>query len=105
MEAQGGVGFGAVVVETGVEALEGFRVMKPQDGSPQQREDPASAGFRARTRGVFLPQAGVAFPVIPVLHRPMAADGLREPGGASLLGLEAGDEVAGVAFKLGATLR
>ena len=28
-EAQGGVGFGAVVVEAGVEALEGFRVMKP----------------------------------------------------------------------------
>ena len=33
-EAQGGVGFGAVVLETGVKALEGFRVMKPQDGSP-----------------------------------------------------------------------
>jgi hypothetical protein len=28
-----GVGFGAVVMEAGIEALEGFRVMKPQDGS------------------------------------------------------------------------
>ena len=91
-----------MVVETGVEALEGFRVMKPQDGSPQQREDLASAGFLARTRGVFFPQAGVAFPVVPVLHRPVAADGLREPGGASLLGFETGDEVAGLAFKLSA---
>jgi len=49
-----------------------------------------------------LPQAGVAFPVVPVLDRPVAADGLREPGGASLLGFETGDEVAGFAFKLGA---
>jgi hypothetical protein len=54
-EAQGGVGFGAVVVEAGVEALEGFRVMKPQDGPPQQGEDLASTGFLARTRGVFFP--------------------------------------------------
>ncbi len=30
----------------------------------------------------------------------MAANGLREPGGASLLALEAGDEVAGLAFEL-----
>ena len=98
-EAQGGVGFGAVVVENGVEALEGFSVMKPQDGSPQQREDLASAGFHARTRGIFLPQAGVAFPVIPVLRRPVAANGLREPGGASLLPVKTGDEVAGLAFE------
>ena len=54
-EAQGGVGFGAVVVEAGVEGLENFRVVKPQDGSPQQGEDLASAGFLARTRGVFFP--------------------------------------------------
>ena len=98
-EAQGGVGFGAVVVEAGVEALEGFRGMKPQDGSPQQGENLASAGFLARTRGVFLPQAGVAFPVVFVFHRPVAANGLREPGGASLLAVETGDEVAGLAFE------
>ncbi len=33
-EAQGGPGFGAVVVEAGVESREDFRVMKPQDGAP-----------------------------------------------------------------------
>ena len=54
-EAQGGVGFGAVVVEAGVEALEGFRVVKPQDGTSQQGKHLASAGFLARTRGVFFP--------------------------------------------------
>ena len=32
----------------------------------------------------------------------MTADGLREPGGASLLSLEAGDEEAGFALDLGA---
>jgi hypothetical protein len=54
-EAQGGVGFGAVVVEAGVEVLEGFRVVKPQDGTSQQGKHLASAGFLARTRGVFFP--------------------------------------------------
>jgi hypothetical protein len=54
-EAQGGLGFGAVVVEAGVEALEGFRVVKPQDGTSQQGKHLASAGFLARTRGVFFP--------------------------------------------------
>ena len=68
-EAQGGVGFGAVVVETGVEAPEGFRVMKPQDGSPQQREDLAAACLLARTRGVFFLQAGVASREPPPLQR------------------------------------
>jgi hypothetical protein len=47
--------FGAVVVEAGVEALEGFRVVKPQDGTSQQGKHLASAGFLARTRGVFFP--------------------------------------------------
>ena len=103
-EAQGGVGFGAVVVEAGVEGLENFRVVKPQDGSPQQGEDLAAAGFFARTRGVFLPQAGVAFPVVLVLDRPMAADGLREPGGAALFTGETGDEVAGLAFEFSAVV-
>ena len=98
-EAQGGVGFGAVVVEAGIETLEGFFVMKPQDGSPQQGKHLASAGFLARTRGVFLPQAGVTFPVVFVLHRPVAADGLGEPGGASFLPQEVGDEVTGLAFE------
>ena len=54
-EVQGGVGFGAVVVEAGVEALEGFRVVKPQDSTSQQGKHLASAGFLARTRGVFFP--------------------------------------------------
>ena len=48
------MGFGAVVVEAGVEALEGFRVVKPQDGTSQQGKHLASAGFLARTRGVFI---------------------------------------------------
>ena len=96
------MGFGAVVVEAGVEALEGFRVMKPQDGSSQQGEDLTPAGFLARTRGVFLPQADVAFPVVSVLHRPVAANGLGEPGGASVLPVETGDEVAGLAFEFSA---
>ena len=73
--------------------------MKPQDGSPQQGEDLTSAGFLARTRGVFFPQAGVALPVILVFHRPVAANGLRENGGALLLTHETGDEVAGLAFE------
>jgi hypothetical protein len=34
-EAQGGVGFGGVVVEACVEACEGFCVVQPQDGSSQ----------------------------------------------------------------------
>jgi hypothetical protein len=67
-EAQGGVGFSAVMVEAGVETLEGFRVMEPQDGSPQQGEDLTSAGFFARARGIFLPQTGVSPPVVPVLY-------------------------------------
>ena len=99
-EAQGGVGFGAVVVEAGVEAFEGFRVMQPQDGSPQQSEDLASAGFLARTRGVFLPETGVTFPVISVLDRPVAANCLCDPSGASLLSFETADEVARLAFEL-----
>ena len=93
-----------MVVETGVEALEGFRVTRPQDGSPDKREDLAAAGLLARTQGAFFPQATIAFPVISILHRPLAADGLREPGGASLLGFETGDEKAGLAFQLGAFL-
>ena len=88
------------MVEAGVETLEGFLVVKSQDGSPQQGKHLASAGFLARTRGVFLPQAGVTFPVVFVLHRPVAADGLGEPGGASFLPPEVGDEVAGFAFEL-----
>ena len=34
-----------------------------------------------------------------VLHRPVAADGLREPRSASLLMLKAGDEVTGLALE------
>ena len=98
-QAQGGPGFGAVVVEAGVESLEALRVVKPEDGPPQQGERLGSAGFLARTRGVLLPQAGVAFPVVPVLHGPVAADGLRDPGRAPLPVFEAGDEVAGLAFE------
>ena len=86
------MGFGGVVVEAGVETREGFQVVKPQDGSPQQGEHLAATGFLARARGVFLPQAGVALPVVFVFHRPVAADGLRETGGASLLPLKAGDD-------------
>lgn len=37
--------------------------------------------------------------MIFVLHRPVAANGLGEPGGASVLPLKAGDEVAGLAFE------
>jgi len=99
-KAQGGPGFGAVVVEAGVETLEAFRVVKPEDGPPQQGEHLGSAGFLARARGVLLPQAGVAFPVVPVLHGPVAADGLCDPGRAPLPAFEAGDEVAGLAFDL-----
>ena len=55
VEAQGCVGYGAVVVEAGVEAFEGFCVVKPQDGTSQQGKHLASAGFLARTRGVFFP--------------------------------------------------
>ena len=73
--------------------------MKPQDGSPQQGEDLTSAGFLARTRGVFFPQAGVALPMIFVLHRPVAPKGLGEPDGASVPPVETGDEVAGLAFE------
>ena len=96
------MGFSAVVVEAGVETFEGFGVMETQNGSSQQGEDLASAGFFARTRGVFLPLAGVAFPVVLVFHRPVAADGLREPGGASPLTFETGDEVACLAFEFAA---
>ena len=91
-----------MVVEAGVEALEGFRIMKPQDGSSQEGEDLASTGFLARTCGVLFPQAGIASPVVLVLHRPVVADGLCEPGGASLFAAKAGDEVAGLAFEFSA---
>jgi hypothetical protein len=37
-KAQGGPGFGAVVVEAGAETLEAFRVVKTEDGPPQQGE-------------------------------------------------------------------
>lgn len=87
-------------MEAGVETLEGFGVMEPQDRSAQQGEDLAAAGFLARPRGVFFPQTRVAFPMVLVLHGPMPANGLREPDGAPLVSLEAGDEVAGVAFDL-----
>ena len=86
-------------MEAGVEAVEGFEVMESQDGSAQQGQDLASAGFLARSRGVFLPEAGVALPVVLVFHRPVTAHGLCEAGGASLVSLEAGDEVAGLAFE------
>ena len=74
--------------------------MKPQDGSAQERQNLPSTGFLARARGVFLPQADVAFPMVFVLHRPVAADGLREPGRASLVTVQAGDEISGLAFSL-----
>jgi hypothetical protein len=89
-----------MVVEAAVESLEGLRVVKPKDGSSEQGEDLASAGFLARSRGVFFPKAVVAFPVVFVFHGPVAPDGLRQPGGASLIPLKAGDEVAGLAFEL-----
>ena len=34
-----------------------------------------------------------------VVHRPVAANDLREPGGASLLTVKTGDEVTGLAFE------
>jgi hypothetical protein len=89
-----------VVVEGGVETLEGLQVVETQDDSAQEGENLASAGFLARTRGVLLPQGGIAFPVVFVFHRPMAAGHSSELRGAFLLSLEAGDEVAGVAFEL-----
>lgn len=54
-ESQAGIGTGAVVVEAGVETFKGFLVMKPQDRSSQQGEHLTSAGFLARTRGIFFP--------------------------------------------------
>lgn len=98
-EAQGGVGFGAVVVEAGVEAFEGFEVVEPQDGSSQEGEHLAAAGFLARARGVFFPQAGVSPPVVFVFHRPVAANGSGELGGAFLFPPEAGNEAAGLGFE------
>ena len=99
-EAQGGPGFGAVVVEAGVETLKNLQVMETQDRAAQEGEDLASAGFLARARGVLLPQGGVAFPVVFVLHGPMASDRRSELSRTFLLTPEAGDEVAGFAFEL-----
>jgi hypothetical protein len=49
------VGFGAVVVEAGVEALEGFRVVKPQDGTSHNRAStwPPLAFLRGREASSF----------------------------------------------------
>ena len=88
-----------MVVEGGVETLEGLQVVETQDDSAQEGENLASAGSLARARGVLLPQTGVAFPVVFVLHRPVTADRGGELRGAFLLALKAGDEVAGFAFE------
>ena len=57
-----------------------------------------SALFLARARGVFFPQAGVAFPVVFVFYRPVPADRFAELGRASFFFFETGDEKARLFF-------
>lgn len=62
----------------------------------------ASARFFARPRRVFFPERGVALPVVFVFHRPVLPDRLTQLGRTAFLSFQAGDEVAGLAFKFAA---
>jgi hypothetical protein len=57
-----------------------------------------SALFLARARGVFFPQAGVAFPVVFVFYRPVTANRFAELGRAPFFFFETGDEVTRLFF-------
>lgn len=69
-----------------------------EEGSSQQAKVLGSVGVAAGA-AIFAPAAGVALPVVFVFHRPVAANGSGELGGAFLFPPEAGNEAAGLGFE------
>lgn len=98
----GGFGGMLVVMDEGlVKRAVALRFDDGQDRVAQQGEVHRPAGLAPRA-AILSPSRGVLAPVVLVLHRPVAANELSQPGVIDVALAQGGDEVPGLALEVAA---